>query len=621
MQHRSILILQSCWEATIKLSRGQKKVMATPGPLLVIGGPGSGKTTVSILKAGAIAEAQLKPYQRILFLSFARATVARVLEAIAETKSLSLETRKLIEVDTYHALFWRVICVYGYLVGLPRKLRLLTPQAEAVELSTVRQAFGADRKLDTDQLAQKRAAEAEVRDRLAVGDGLVSFDLFAPTVANIFERSETIRAWFAARYPVIIVDEFQDTNPDQWRVIKSLKTNCLTLALADSEQRIFDFIGADPERLVHFQKAFNPTVIDLENANHRSGGTEIALFANDILAARFSKSAYEGVAVQTFPGNKNQAYVALISAVLEARQRMIASGKPNWSVAVLAPTKKLTRTICDVFAERFGKLPSIPHTAAVDVSGIMLAAELMAFALEPVGAGREKAFIELLIAFYRGRNGDQPTAGDLQIADGLAAGFDKYATAFAAGKVPPKASMVAKALCVLQSIDALDRSGSVRDDWLAIRKVIETGACKQLHPVAAEVRNLRLLTRGSDFRDALVDIWRANGSYKGALDAVREAFVQDHFASASKPETGVIVMNMHKSKGKQFDEVVIFEGWPNISRGEILGNPNRIAWGNDPDADNQQARQVLRVAVTRAKSRTTILTPETDICVLLKNSA
>ena len=603
----------------INLSNGQQKVMATQGPLLVVGGPGSGKTTVSILKAGSIADDRLKPYQRVLFLSFARATVARVLEAISESTSLTPEIRKLIEVDTYHALFWRIICSHGYLVGLPRKLRLLTPQAEAIALSTIRHTWGADKNLDDSQLSQKRAAEAQERKRLATVDGFVCFDLFAPTVADIFERSETIRSWFASRYPVIIVDEFQDTNADQWRVIKSLQNNCLTLALADSEQRIFDFIGADPERLVHFQEAFKPTVIDLENTNHRSNGTEIASFANDILAARFSKSVYEGVEVRKFPSNKNQAYAALISAVLEARQRMIKSGKPDWSVAVLAPTKKLTRTICDVFAARFGKLPSIPHTAAVDVSGIMLAAELMAFALEPAGVGREKTFIELLIAFYRGRHGDQPTAGDLDTADRLATGFDKYVTARTEGKAPSKSSMVTKALYVLNDIDGVARSGEINDVWLSIRKVIEEGDCKQLHPIADEIRNLRLLTRGSDFRDALVDIWRAKGSYEGALEAVREAFVQDHFASASKPETGVIVMNMHKSKGKQFDEVVIFEGWPNISKGKKVGNANRIAWGNDPDADNQQARQVLRVAVTRAKLRTTILTPETDVCVLLKN--
>jgi len=604
-------------EATIKLSDDQEKVLASEGPLLVTGGPGSGKTTVSILKAGVLVEQHLQPFQRILFLSFARATVARVLEAISETHSLSKETSKLIEVDTYHALFWRIICTHGYLVGLPRAINLLTPQAEAVELSTIRHEFGADRKLNPADLALKRAAEEKLRDQLAKEKGLVCFDLFAPTVAQIFERSQKIRAWFATRYPIIIVDEFQDTDPDQWRMIQALRNECLVIALADSEQRIFDFIGADPQRMNHFKAAFTPTVIDLKKANHRSAGTEIALFANDVLAGQFSKSSYAGIVVKQIPCNKNQAYTGLLTTVLQARKRMIASGKPDWSIAVLAPTKRMTRTICDVFAQTFGKLPAIPHTAAVDVSGIMLAAEVVAFALEPMSFGRDKAFIELLVAFYRGKNGDRPTGGDLKTADALKAGFDKYESAISAGKAPAKSSMAAKAMAVLHEIDGMVRCGDVKKDWLAIRDLLKDGDCKQLHPIAEEVRNLRLLTRGSDLRDVLVDIWRANGNYAGALAAMRDAFVQDHFASAAKPETGVIVMNMHKSKGKQFDEVVIFEGWPSYVKGEIKANPDRIAWGNNAESDNQQAKQMLRVAVTRAKSRTTILTPDSDPCVLL----
>jgi DNA helicase-2/ATP-dependent DNA helicase PcrA len=85
----------------MKLTDKQKNIIATSGHLLVTGGPGSGKTTISILKAAKFAANELRPGQKVLFLSFARATVSRLVEAIDmnngyhENKRTGLTSRRI----------------------------------------------------------------------------------------------------------------------------------------------------------------------------------------------------------------------------------------------------------------------------------------------------------------------------------------------------------------------------------------------------------------------------------------------------------------------------------------------------------------------------------------------
>jgi len=163
----------------VDLTETQKEVLRAVGHQLVTGEPGSGKTTVAILKGAKIAREALKPGQHILFLSFARATVSRVLEAIDEESAIMPEERRRIEVDTYHSFFWRILKTHGYLVGFPRRMTILTPPNEAIALAAVRSGYKAASKLSEEEKAEKRAREEAERIRLATEEGRVCFDLFA----------------------------------------------------------------------------------------------------------------------------------------------------------------------------------------------------------------------------------------------------------------------------------------------------------------------------------------------------------------------------------------------------------------------------------------------------------
>lgn len=602
----------------MQLTEKQLEIMATKGHLLVTGGPGSGKTTVAILKAAQIAEHDLRPGQKILFLSFARATVSRIVDAIECEQKIPREQKRRIDVETYHSFFWRILKAHGYLVGLPRRLDILTPPGEAIALSGIRSGYAAASNLtDAEKAAMKVAEEAE-RLRLAYEDGRICFDLFAPYVGDILHGSARIRTLLAAMYPVIIFDEFQDTNAEQWRVVQAQGEFRTLLALADPEQRIYDFIGADPERLNHFRAAFTPTEVDLSTDNHRSAGTDIGIFGNDLLTGRFRQKSYNGIHCRLYEPYADQAMTAIVTTAYAARKRLVDAGRKDWSLAILVPTKKMTRLVSDTFRAPPAGMTEIPHVAAIDLEAAILGAEIIAFLMEPDADGRHfEQFIALMRNYFHGKGGDAPTQGDLKEAETLQKAYDEWLVRYAAGKEIRRNSILVAMLAVYAEARALALTGDPDKDWREMRRILEQGACSRLKGLAEEVRNIRLLERGTQLRQDLSQDWRDNGAYASALAITQRAFVQEHFSTNAKPETGVVVMNMHKAKGKQFCEVIIFEGWPRVAKGQIVANFDRIVRSNARVEINDQARQNFRVSVTRGKQRTTILTPKNDPCVLL----
>ena len=605
----------------LDLSDERREIVAHTGHLLIRGGPGSGKTTISIVKAEHLATSSLAPGQQVLFLSFARATVARVMEALAEQTKGKVEIRRRIDIDTYHAFFWRLLKTHGYLIGLPRRLNILTPPERAIALTPIRHGFGPVRKLTDAQKKVKREKEGAELQRLAFEEGKLCFDLFSELVVALVGKSDKLRQLVSTRYPIIILDEFQDTSAGQWAVVQSLGVGSMLIALADEEQRIYDFAGADPERLNQFRQQFAPKEFDFGSANYRSNGTDIARFGNDAVAGKFD-GKYRGIKIAQFAENPNQAMAALKGYTLQAIDRLKKSRGDDWSLAILVPTKKFMRETSDALRETQGTMPPVGHRAAIDMEGAILAAELIAFALQPHGEAEGfDQFVRLLGNFYRGIGGDDPSATDIKEALAIEKALQKATECLQKGKNLPTNSIIRAMRDGHGQCVALGRTGNPETDWAAIRKLLAECGCKRLALLAEEARNVRLLERGTHLREQLALDWRTNGAYRNALTIVRQAFVQEHFSTSVRKESGVIVMNMHKAKGKQFDEVIVFEGWPRYVGREIVGNPHRIVRGNIDGEHMTHAKYNFRVSVTRARSKTTVLTPKGDPCILLVRAA
>lgn len=92
----------------------------------------------------------------------------------------------------------------------------------------------------------------------------------------------------------------------------------------------------------------------------------------------------------------------------------------------------------------------------------------------------------------------------------------------------------------------------------------------------------------------------------GAPEEIANALLQEHFLARVKEWRYVHLMTLHKAKGKEFSEVIVFDG-----------GYHRLVWPDWPDNRKAQALRALRVGVTRAERRTTILTPANAPCEFL----
>ena len=84
---------------------------------------------------------------------------------------------------------------------------------------------------------------------LAFADQARGFDLFAGLAAELLEQSTRLCRLLSDSYPIVILDEFQDTNMDEWRMIRALGKQSRIITLADAEQRIYEF-SAGPHQVL-----------------------------------------------------------------------------------------------------------------------------------------------------------------------------------------------------------------------------------------------------------------------------------------------------------------------------------------------------------------------------------
>ena len=574
----------------------RESVMACEGHVLVIGGPGSGKTTLALRKAVKRIRDGMLPGQSALFLSFSRAAVARILDA-SKLQSTKAEQAQL-SIQTFHSFFWDILKAHAYLLGAPHKLSILLPQDE----KAISGGLG-----DEDDGWDDWIVE---RERLFREEGQIAFDLFAPNATALLSRSSHLLASIARRHPIIIVDEAQDTGQFAWQCIQMLAPHTQVLCLADLEQQIFDYLpGVGPERVIAIREALKPHEIDLGTQNHRSPDSEILAFGNDILTCTPRGAPYKGVSALSYrpekpPPNWNyllrRALHELFKAIRAQSDRKIET------IAILVTNNRSALKMSNALnalGTSVGK--PVRHKLLFDEAEALLSARFAAFLLEPKDLAKLEADVATsieMIASARRATGQ----GRKEVAKLL-----EQANKIRSGKTVNV--NIANALRSLISAFGLSKfTGDPAEDWLAVKHALRAANQDELTRVSAQLDFLVAFRRGHRISAALSTEWLRDGAYTHARAALDHAFAQEQILDGVEPPTGLQVMNFHKAKGKQFDGVIIVRE----ARRTGPGVESSFMWRGDA-APYPKSRRVLRVGITRAKVHMLILDPQWPACPIL----
>ena len=283
--------------------RQRDAVTHTDGPLLIIAGPGSGKTRVMAHRvAYLIGVTGVSPW-KILGVTFTNKAARELLERCERLVGLGSNE---LQVRTFHGFCARVLRSDGENVGLQSDFTIYDSDDQARVIRRILEDIDIDPKqfpprsvlavisdaknnLQSPEQLSKRTEtyRDEVMSRIYEAyeaalhrANAVDFDDLLSKTYTLLEGHTEILEKYQQRYEYLLVDEFQDTNPLQFQVARLLALKSRNICVVgDPDQSIYSWRHADPSNLTDFQSTFNETKIVTLDQSYRS--TQIILEAAD----------------------------------------------------------------------------------------------------------------------------------------------------------------------------------------------------------------------------------------------------------------------------------------------------------------------------------------------------
>ena len=283
------------------LNESQRKAVEyIDGPSLVIAGAGSGKTRVLTYKIAYLLQQGVKPWS-IMALTFTNKAAREMKERIG--KLVGQELAQHLYMGTFHSIFSRILRAEAQHIGFTNNFTIYDESDSRSLIKTIVKEMGLDEKvykpasvhsrismaknnlMSADNYARdKELYQADQRAKMPrVGDIFITyvqrcqqanamdFDDLLTLTFKLFQEHEDIRKKYADRFDFLLVDEYQDTNHAQMRIVMQLcKEKERVCAVGDDSQSIYSFRGANIDNILSFQSRFKGARLFKLEQNYRS---------------------------------------------------------------------------------------------------------------------------------------------------------------------------------------------------------------------------------------------------------------------------------------------------------------------------------------------------------------
>ena len=592
------------------------------GPLLIVAGAGTGKTRTLVYRVAHLLARGAQP-ERILLLTFTRRAAHEMLSR-AERLVGSVSGR--VHGGTFHGTGNRLLRIFGQAAGLPRDFSIMD-EGDAEDLMGLARAnlgYGKQEKRfpkkETLHWLYSRHINTEIAVEDILGNELPQFVDYTDDIVRIFaeytsrkhernlvdyddlllfwalmlEQSESLAERIAALYDNILVDEYQDTNVLEARILRGMcRTHRNITVVGDDAQSIYSFRGANIHNILDFPRQFPGTRLVTLEQNYRS--TQPILDVTNTLIARAAERFTKNLWTQRGGGeapwliaarDEQQQTKFVVDRILEVHE----NGTPLREIAVLFRAAYMSADLEIELANRripFEKWGGLKFLEAAHVK------DVLAFLRVLENPRDDVSWYRLLMLM--------PGIGDVTARGAITSmaerGWDE--NAFSEWTPPHRAreahARLVSLLDVLQEATSPNgaAAASVGAQIEAVRGLYDEILRERYdRPEArlADLEQLRVIAGGYPDRAAFLS----------AIALEPPQSTQDLAGGGDTEDDAVILSTAHSAKGKEWDAVFLIwavDGYFPLARAAA-------------DAEQlEEERRLMYVAATRARNHLVISYP------------